>query len=220
MTTPTAKQQTSGVSKDSIIGLWNKQQSSAVSILSDAAERWWNRLSSAEKSGVRNYTGSWYIEMNGALRKGQTPSSNVQGMIDGCRSALYSTSSPMDIVVGRGSNVNSLTRMLGSPSGMAEAANSGTLSEYITNKDKIIGTVASDKGFLSTTPVSGGGFGGDVTYRIFVPEGSHGAYVDAYSRHKGEEEFLLQAGSTMRVVDVESKYGSGNAVVVYMEYLK
>jgi hypothetical protein len=74
--------------------------------------------------------------------------------------------------------------------------------------------MAEDKGFLSTSPAPHGGFGGQVEYRIFVPQGSPAPYIDHYSQHRGEEETLLPPGSQHRVIDILEEDGK---LVAYLE---
>lgn len=202
-----------------IDSMFSKQSRTIRGDLDEAASKWWDKLTEDECYAVRQYTGSSYVSMNNHLRGIEKGDSTVKYWIEDCKSALSKASSPMDIVVGRGSDTRSLRGMLGDPSGMLDAANDYSLADWVRkNKDKVIGSVASDNGFLSTTPYQGGGFSGDITYRILVPKGSPGAYVDAYSKNKGEQEFLLQAGGKFRVTDIEPGYG--NELTVYMEYIK
>lgn len=218
---PVKKEPTLKTSFDraAIDSMFSKQSRTIRGDLDEAASKWWDKLTEDERYAVRKYTGSSYVPMNNHLRGIKKGDSTVKSWIKDCKSALSKASSPMDIVVGRGSGTRSLRGMLGDPSGMLDAANDYSLADWARkNKDKVIGSVASDNGFLSTTPYEGGGFSGDITYRILVPKGSPGAYVDAYSKHMGEQEFLLQAGGKFRVTDIEPGYG--NELTVYMEYIK
>lgn len=208
-----------GMSKELMEELFRKQDYSVIGKLSEATNKWWQSLTQEERDAVEAYTGSSYIDMNNFLRGiDKNIADYMKKRIQDCRSALNKVESPFDIVVGRGSSTSSLRGMLGKPKGMKTAIDDGELANWVNkNKDSLIGSIASDKGFLSTTPVEGGGFSGDITYRIFVPKGSHGAYVDEYSRHQGEREFLLQADGKFRVTDLVASYG--NRVMVYMEYI-
>lgn len=204
-----------------IDSMFSKQSRTIRGDLDEAASKWWSKLTEDERYAVRQYTGSSYVPMNNHLRGIKKGDSTVKSWIKDCKSALSKASSPMDIVVGRGSGTRSLIGMLGNPIGMSDAADSFGLADWVReNKDSLIGSVASDGGFLSTTPYEGGGFTGDITYRIFVPKGSPGAYVDAYSKHTGEEEFLLQSGGKFRITDIKPSHKSNNKVTVYMEYIK
>lgn len=211
------KTQPAGYTAEAIRQLFTSQQGRVGDLNAEAA-RWWAGLSKEERDAVVKYTSNYYTTMNGYLRGFRPGDDEAKKTIKNCASALSKASSPFDIVVGRGSDMRSLGGMLGNPAGLAEAARAGQGAEYLqNNRGSLIGSVASDAGFLSTTPVSGGGFSGDITYRIIVPKGSEGAYVDDYSRFKGEREFLLQKGGTFRVVDIDT--ADGNRATVYMEYL-
>lgn len=208
-----------GMNRTQMDELFRKQDYSLISKLTETSNGWWQSLSQEERDAVRAYTGSGYVKMNNFLRGiDKEADSYIKGYIKKCHSALDKAESPVDLIVGRGSSSSSLRGMLGNPRGMKKASDNYELADWVRkNKDSLIGSIASDKGFLSTTPIQGGGFSGDITYRIFVPKGSHGAYVDEYSKYQGEREFLLQSGGKFRVTDLVP--GSGNDVTVYLEYI-
>lgn len=205
---------------DALDALFSKQSGEINKELNEYAEKWWSSLTEEEKYAIRKYTGSSYSSMNGVLRGYRETTPDIQERIDFAIQALNKASSPVGLVVGRGSNADALLGMLGEPEGFKDAIDGGMMNKWLSeNKEKLIGTIAEDKGFLSTTPYEGGGFTyKNVNYRISVPKGSPGVYVDAYSMNQGEEEFLLQAGGKFRVIDI--KPGDGKDVIVYMEYLK
>ena len=175
-------------------------------------DKWLNEVTPDEKQGVITYTGSAYTEMNRHLRGiRDTKSSRTLKAIEDCKAALDKAHTDEAIVVGRGSYGDSLAGMLG-------VRDPGDVQWFVDNKESLIGGLAQDKGFLSTTPYEGGGFSGEVIYRINVPKGAHGVYVDSISKHQGEKEFLLQAGSKFRVVDIQ-KSGSYE-IEVFLDMLK
>jgi hypothetical protein len=212
----------SGLTKETLNTMFSTQKASATfeeGLVKESAS-WWGKLTGSQKSAVKDYTGAYYRAMNmhlRGIRQSNTPKT-LDDIVD-CKSALSNASTKEAITVGRGSDEKSLIGMLGNPKGMQEAVDGGSLADWAEkNRDSIIGSIAGDEGFLSTTPLKGGGFSGNVTYRIYVPEGTQGVYVDPYSTHKGEKEFLVQCGSKFRVLDCEP--GSGNKVTIYMELLK
>jgi SPP1 gp7 family putative phage head morphogenesis protein len=213
---------TSELTKETLNTMFLAQKESATfeGELIEESATWWGKLTGSQKSAVKDYTGSYYIAMNSHLRGvRQTEVTKTLDDIADCKSALSNASTKEAITVGRGSDGASLMGMLGNPEGMKEAILDGSLSDWAEkNRDSIIGSIAGDEGFLSTTPLKGGGFSGNVTYRIYIPEGTQGVYVDPYSMHKGEKEFLVQCGSKFRVLDLEPGYG--NKVTIYMELLK
>lgn len=167
---------------------------------------WLRVISSAERNGVEVYTGSAYIDMNKYLR-GQMSSTSYAKEIKQATAALKKASLPEEVIVRRGSGYNML-RELGVD--VSEA-----------NKDKLIGAIVTDKGFMSTSPASDGGFGGDIEYVVKVPKGSQAMYVDTISRHRGEEELLINRGGKYIIEDVEfDSYGDVKKIYMTLKNLK
>lgn len=167
---------------------------------------WLRAISSAERNGVEVYTGSAYINMNEYLR-GQRSSTRYADEIKQATAALKKASLPEEVIVRRGSDYNML-RELGID--ISEA-----------NKDKLIGAIVTDKGFMSTSPASGGGFSGDIEYVVKVPKGSQAMYVDTISRHRGEKELLINRGGKYIIEDVEfDSYGNVKKIYMTLKNLK
>lgn len=167
---------------------------------------WLKAVSSAERNGVEVYTGSAYINMNEYLR-GQRTTTRYADEIKQATAALKKASLPEEVIVRRGSDYNML-RELGVD--ISEA-----------NKDKLIGAIVTDKGFMSTSPASGGGFSGDIEYVVKVPKGSQAMYVDTISRHRGEEELLINRGGKYIIEDVEfDSYGDVKKIYMTLKNLK
>ena len=153
---------------------------------------WETLITSEERYGVEVYTGSAYRDMNKYLR-GISKSTSYADEIKYAKSALKKASLPEDTVVRRGSDFGSLKAILKTDKG----------SEIVSNKDKFIGAVVQDKGFMSTSPDPYGGFNDDITYVIKVPKGTDAMYVAPISRHSSENELLLNAGTKFIVEDFE-----------------
>ena len=167
---------------------------------------WLRAISSAERNGVEVYTGSAYVNMNEYLR-GQRSSTSHAKEIKQATAALKKASLPEEVIVRRGSDYNML-RELGVD--ISEA-----------NKDKLIGAIVTDKGFMSTSPASGGGFSGDIEYVVKVPKRSQAMYVDTISRHRGEEELLINRGGKYIIEDVEfDSYGDVKKIYMTLKNLK
>ncbi len=167
---------------------------------------WLRAISSAERNGVEVYTGSAYIDMNKYLR-GQRSTTSYAEEIKQATAALKKASLPEEVIVRRGSDYNML-RELGVD--ISEA-----------NKDKLIGAIVTDKGFMSTSPASGGGFSGDIEYVVKVPKGSQAMYVDTISRHHGEEELLINRGGKYIIEDVEfDSYDDVKKIYMTLKNLK
>lgn len=169
-------------------------------------DNWLRIISPAERNGVEVYTGSAYTNMNEYLR-GQTTNTKYAKEIKQATAALKKASLPEEVIVRRGSDYNML-RELGID--ISEA-----------NKDKFVGAIVTDKGFMSTSPASGGGFGGDIEYVVKIPKGSQAMYVDTISRHQGEEELLINRGGKYIIEDVEfSIYGNVRKIYMTLKNLK
>lgn len=176
--------------------------------LAHDAQPWWESLTKREQDGIRTYTGSAYRSMNTALRTGNVVGSNYESQIKAAAKGLHKYKTPSDMVVRRGSNLNSLGSLLG----VGDSHTS--TSWYLTHREEFIHSMAEDKGFLSTSPAPHGGFNRQVEYRIFIPKGSPAPYIDNYSLNQGEEETLLPPGSQHRVIDLLEE---DSKLVVYLE---
>ena len=163
---------------------------------------WLKVATKKEKNGVVTYTGEAYRDMNSYLR-GINSSTNYEDEIKAAISGLSKASIPKDTIARRGSSFNSLKRLLNADAG----------SEIIANQEKYIGMVIQDKGFMSASPDPHGGFTGEnIEYVIKVPKGANAMYVDSISKHRGEKELLLNAGTKFIVEDFELN-SSGNRIM-------
>lgn len=168
----------------------------------DEMDKWCNEwvhtIKRAEKTGVKQYSGDAYVDMNGCLRGTDSrfryvefTQEEISKYIEGCTKALEKASLPEDTIVRRGSDYNMLD----------------SLNVFVTerngNKDKVIGAIVEDKGFTSTSPNPRGGFSGDVEYVIKVPKGSQAMYIAPISMHKPEKELLINRGSKYVIEDIE-----------------
>lgn len=168
---------------------WRKAiRKNNLSTMKSWCDDWLKTISYAERNGVEVYTGSAFMDMNKYLR-GQSSSTRYADEIKQATAALKKASLPEEVIVRRGSDYNML-RELGVD--ISEA-----------NKDKLIGAIVTDKGFMSTSPASGGGFSGDIEYVVKVPKGSQAMYVDTISRHRGEKELLINRDGKYIIEDVE-----------------
>lgn len=151
--------------------------------------------------------------MNKALRGGDLSSLSKSKIknLESCISALNKYSSPRDMVVRRGSNLNSLKALCGVEN----------VSDLFKDPESLKGKVAQDEGFLSTSLLPGKGFTGlGVEYQILVPQGSKAPYIEEYSLFKGkrENEVLIAPGGVFRVIEAQV-IGEGKSIKVWMEYL-
>lgn len=196
---------TAGTQFDS--NMWHEMmRKQNLRIMEEWCDDWIRAISFAERDGVEVYTGSAYISMNEYLR-GKRTTTGYADEIKQATAALKKASLPEDVIVRRGSDYNML-RDLGID-----------ISEE--NKDKLVGAIVADKGFMSTSPSSGGGFSGSIEYVINVPKGSQAMYVDTISRHRGEEELLINRGGKYIIEDVEfDSYGDVKKIYMTLKNLK
>lgn len=178
-----------------------------LSEMDNWTDDWLKTITPTEKSGVRTYTGNAYQDMNKYLR-GQSKSTNYADEIKACQSALSKASLPRETIVRRGSDYNMLKEL-----------GAGKITPQ--NKDKFIGGIIQDKGFVSTSPSPHGGFSGSIEYVIKLPQGSQAMYVDSISRFQGEEELLINCGGKYMVEDVEfDSYGDVKKIYMTLKNLK
>jgi len=155
-------------------------------------DTWVMQLGTDEKNAIVKYTGSYYRELNKALRthkdkvrdssKGpfKTDRDNIEAGINSYRlkhNTIFHRSSSASLL-GGASTVEEINAMAGK--------------------------VVVDHGFTSTTTTyrtGGGTMFGDIQYHISTPRGKGiGAFVRPISSHKSEEEFLFNYGSAYRIV--------------------
>ena len=186
---------------------WHKiMKKQKKKVMEDWCLDWLKEISREERNGVETYTGSAYISMNEYLR-GQRAVTSYADEIKQATEALKKASLPEEVIVRRGSGYNML-RELGID--ISEA-----------NKDKMIGSLVTDKGFVSTSPSPSGGFDTGIEYIIKVPKGSQAMYVDTISRHRGEEELLINRGGKYIIEDVEfDSYGDVKKIYMTLKNLK
>ena len=156
-------------------------------------DSWADLITSEERYGVEVYTGSAYDDMNKYLR-GIRSSTSYIDEIKYAKQGLLKASLPEETVVRRGTDFDAVKALFKADKG----------SEIVPNKEKYIGMVIQDKGFMSTSPATHGGFSGDIELIIKVPEGYQAMYVAPISRHKSEQELLINAGTKFVIEDFET----------------
>lgn len=170
---------------------------------------WLATLTGTQKSAVVSYTGSAYEAMNDYLRANGAydASDRTKQLIKQCQAALKKASLPEEVIVRRGSGYNMLKEL-----GL-------DISE--ANKDKLVGGIVQDLGFLSTSPDPSGGFSSGIEYVIKIPEGSQAMYVAPISQFHSERELLVNCGGKFMVDDVEfDSYGDVKRIYMTLKNLK
>ena len=103
--------------------------------------------------------------------------------------------------------------------GVIHKKESSHISE--ANKDKLIGGVVQDLGFLSTSPDPSGGFSSGIEYVIKIPKGSQAMYVAPISQFHSERELLVNCSGKFMVDDVEfDSYGDVKKIYMTLKNLK
>lgn len=170
---------------------------------------WLATLTGTQKNAVVSYTGSAYKAMNDYLRANGAydASDRTKQLIKQCQAALKKASLPEEVIVRRGSGYNMLKEL-----GI-------DISE--ANKDKLVGGIVQDLGFLSTSPDPSGGFSSGIEYVIKIPEGSQAMYVAPISQFHSERELLVNCGGKFMVDDVEfDSYGDVKRIYMTLKNLK
>lgn len=178
-------------------------------IMETWCDDWLATLTGTQKNAVVSYTGSAYEAMNDYLRaKGAYDASDrTKQLIKQCQAALKKASLPEEVIVRRGSGYNMLKEL------------GVDISE--ANKDRLIGGIVQDLGFLSTSPDPSGGFSSGIEYVIKIPEGSQAMYVAPISQFHSERELLVNCGGKFMVDDVEfDSYGDVKRIYMTLKNLK
>jgi SPP1 gp7 family putative phage head morphogenesis protein len=139
-------------------------------------EAWAKSLTQEQRNAITSYTGSSYHDLNSRMRSGRTPGS----MADHLHKATGSKPMPRDAILWRGTGSDTWGG--------------------ISPKD-MVGRVAQDRGFMSTSYGNTAAFSGkDVLLRIRVPKGHPAVAATRQSSYgAAEREILLQDGCTYYV---------------------
>lgn len=170
---------------------------------------WLATLTGTQRSAVVSYTGSAYEAMNDYLRANGAydASDRTKQLIKQCQAALKKASLPEEVIVRRGSGYNMLKEL--------------GIDVSEANKDKLVGGIVQDLGFLSTSPDPSGGFSSGIEYVIKIPEGSQAMYVAPISQFHSERELLVNCGGKFMVDDVEfDSYGDVKRIYMTLKNLK
>ena len=165
-----------------------------------AGKEWSDNLSLSERSAVRDYTGTSYVNINAVLRGMEsnfdTGNHERASLI---HSALRQSSIPQSCTVYRGASLSSL-------------------GNYANATDEeLIGNIISDDGFMSASLNREDAFGGEIRYEISVPEGANGAYVGylSHAQHY-ESEVLFDCGQMLQITDVRRDMFGNRTIVARM----
>lgn len=156
---------------------------------------WAAALPKAEQRAITEYSGTGYIDVNGALRGFMDFSDASRNRAVLIHSALSRSRIPCACTVYRGASFDALGQWAGVPD------------------EDMIGAVIEDDAFVSTSLRYEDAFSKQVLFEIDVPEGAHGAYIGYLSAlGHNESEVLFDAGMRMRVTGVH-RNADGRRVV-------
>lgn len=193
---------TVGVQFDS--AAWRKMmRKQKMKVMEEWCHDWLTTLDHAQRDAITKYTGSAYHAMNDYLRSKGTldASDETKQLIKQCQAALKKASLPEDVIVRRGSRYNVLEEL--------------GLDISKENKDRLVGGIVQDSGFLSTSPDASGGFDTGIEYIIKIPKGSQAMYVAPISQFYSERELLVNCGGKFMVDNVEFN-SRGDVRRIYM----
>lgn len=176
---------------------------------------YWKIWTEDEKRALYDYTrGS--DKYNFTLRKDKPITEEIQSIIN----ALDKTNLRKNTVVFRGVDEEGFRAFM-------NLDEKFDLENLIKHKNSFIGKERIDKAFTSTGVNATGGFTHeDFIYEIKCPKGTKGAYIEPFSFYgeskkglnwsgesyddvveKGENEFLIQAGTPMKILDILKENG-------------
>ena len=169
-------------------------------IIKLTGKEWSDNLSPSERSAIRDYTGTSYVNINAVLRGLESDfdvGNHERASL--IHSALSQSSIPQSCTVYRGASLNSL-------------------GNYANATDEeLIGNIISDDGFMSTSLNREDAFGGEIRYEISVPEGANGAYVGyiSHAQHY-ESEVLFDCGQMLQITDVRRDMFGNRTIIARM----
>ena len=151
----------------------------------------------AERDAISSYSRSGYLKMNENLRFGNYAPDSVKREISALHGFLDKCETQDELYLSRGVTKPALDKMFDGDG-------------WRKNSSSLVGSVFTDKGFVSTTPYQGGGFGGDVVMYIKAPKGTKGAYIKDFAASSEEKEFLIQSDTSFvvrNIVEEVDKWG-------------
>jgi hypothetical protein len=164
--------------------------------MKDDYQEWIKELPFELRDSITTYTGSSYSYINGYLRTGKVEgfrydAATLEKLSQNIEAGLLRSEIKQDVIVYRGMNSRTLTRLLEGTEG---------------NLEKAKGLCFSDKGFVSTCAMKEEAFGGEYLLNVHVPKGTKGAYVEAITDNAREFEVLLNKGQMFEIIEARKEY--------------
>lgn len=217
--------------KRSVAGWIDKAKGQTEKHMLSTEESNFASMSEEQKKGLIRYTGSSYQRMNGYLRyltAGMSPGEarEKSGLSDGEYDAMLNAiaglkkvASKEDLVLRRGTDLGDLAGLMQGDFRTNKSSLYGKSAEELN--EMFAGHVGTYSGFTSTSSIYDRSFNGDVEVILYAPKGTQGSSVMSISEFGTREgEFLLNAGTQVRVLKVEqSDWHKGSDIRVYMEII-
>ncbi|MCF6515273.1 hypothetical protein GSH19_03780 [Lactobacillus sp. S2-2] len=149
---------------------------------------WAKKLSKKEYKAVGDYTGNkYYKDINKSLITGKSKNAFIKNTTKSLKSATNKFYLPFDLTVYRGTN-------------------EGLMNLTLNNQPLKVGAMIQNKGYSSATLSKNTAvdYSDGVLYKINVPKGYHGAYIEPLSKFKTEKEYLINPNAKMRVTKIQS----------------
>lgn len=180
---------------------------------------WLKTLDDKERKAIRTYTSNDYAYINKALRNDKVKDSEFKDDIKTLKKTL-SNAPPLtkNITVTRGITNKGLEPMFGKEIGeiVMDALRGSRTSEALALK-RLENAIITDKAFMSSSYVKGG-WSGDIQVDIKLPKGyKNGAFVESLSEFSSEREYLVNAGTKLRIVGIEFKDGKAYIITTPMD---
>lgn len=202
------------------IDLMRKQTESYIL---DLESRAFDKMTSEEKSALRTYTGSAYMDMNTYLRKlavGDSATTKYKSEIDLCMQALKKSNFEDTLVLRRGTDFGDLAGLIGGDFRSTKTKLSKMSIKEL--RDTYVGLKGKYAGFTSTSSDYEKGFGNAVEMIFYTPKGTQGSSIMGISKFgTGEGETLLNAGTQVEIVGIEDSDGHfGSSVRMFLRILE
>lgn len=164
------------------------------------------KMNPSDKHWVVKYTSNYYSEMNSYLRKGKNDNNDVRTAVDNLKRVLSSNAKGLsqDTLLFRRIGQEAIRNIFNDEIYQA-LTNAAYDKSYLEKaKSMMVGGAMEDKAFVSTTHVEGSfGSSHDINIHIHCPAGYKGGmFVDSVSAFKGENEYILNAGKKLNILDI------------------
>lgn len=151
------------------------------------AKLWGKQLSKKEYKAVGDYTGNkYYRDINKSLITGHAKNKFIKNTTKSLKAATNKFYLPFDLTVYRGTNEELMNLSL-------------------NNQPLKVGAMIQNKGYSSATlsKDTAVDYSKGVVYKINVPKGYHGAYIEPLSKFTTEKEYLINPNAKMRVTGIQ-----------------